>query len=149
MTKIRLIRRAAVVGSAASAIAYVGFLMAGLNGGGPHLDDLWGAVFFAPAHVLVAWAIFWVLGVIAFAFRSKLADHLLLLSAGLVGLPFLWTVAMSYLYYDWPREIWPSFQDDAWRWHLTYIYAEFALGIFLGFIGLAATALTISKPAET
>ncbi|MNQ49567.1 hypothetical protein D3C85_634810 [compost metagenome] len=149
MTKMRLIRRAAVVGSAASAIAYVGFLMAGLNDGGPRFGDLWRAVFFAPAHVLVAWTIFWILGAIAFAFRSELADRLLLLSAGLVGLPFLWAVALLYLYYDRPRGILPSFQDEAWRWSVTYIYADFALGIFLGFIGLAAATLTISKPAET
>lgn len=149
MTKRHSIRCVAFVGLAAVAVAYVGVLMAGLNDGGPRLDDLWRVLLQAPGHTVAAWAGFAAFGILAFAFRRRLSDHLLMAAAALVGVPLLWAVTLRYVYYDRPRGIWPGFQDETWRWLVTDVYAEFAFGILIGVLGVIASTADPGKRGDT
>lgn len=148
MTKARLVRLLALFGAAASAVGYVGFVLAGLNGGGAGLDDLWKTAVFARAHIILAWMIFFACGAVAYVLRSKISDKLLIVAAALVGLPAGWAASLRFLYYDQPRGIWPGFEDETWRWIVNHIYAEFSFGLMIGSLGLAAVTVAVRSKGK-
>lgn len=134
------------MGAMASAIAYLVFVLAGLNGS-PwwRAGNLFGIIVFAPAHVLAAWAIFLACGVLAFAFRRRVEQRLFVVAVGLVGLPTCWAFGLRYFYYDHAVEQWPGFDSESWRWLVSHIYAEYSFGFLIGFLGLAAATLRSAK----
>lgn len=148
MTKAHSIRLFASLGAAASAAAYVGFVMVGLNEGGARVVDLWETVVFARSHVILAWTIFVAFGVAAYVFREKIGNRLLIMAAVLLGAPVAWAAGLRFLYYNQPDGWWPSFDNEIWRWLINHIYAEFSLGLMIGFLGLAAVTLDIRSKGE-
>ncbi|MEJ6790930.1 hypothetical protein BrevBR_15410 [Brevundimonas sp. BR2-1] len=125
-----------------SVVAYLFFVLAGLNGDAWwHANKLWATVVLARAHVLAAWAVFVVFGAAAFVFRRRLGNRLFVVGAGLLGLPVCWALSLRFFYYSQPGGWWPGFGDDVWRWVVNHVYAEFAVGLMIGFLGLAAVTL--------
>lgn len=141
MAKAKTIRTVALVGAATSAVAYLFFVLVGLNGDAWwHANKLWATAVLAPAHVQVAWAIFAAFGAVSFVCRRSLGHRLLPVAVGLLGLPVCWALGLRFFHYNrggW----WPGFGDDVWRWTVNNAYAEFAVGLMIGFLGLAAVTL--------
>jgi hypothetical protein len=145
VTKTRAVRFVALFGAAICAVAYCAFVLAGLNGGGPDVQDLWEIAIFARAHVILAWAGFAACGACGFLLRDRIADRLIIVGLVLGGLPVCWAAGLRFLYYDQPRGIFPGFEDETWRWLVNHIYAEFSIGIMIGFLGLAAITLASKR----
>ena len=137
MRKAQLVRLVGIGGAAISAIAYVTFVLVGLNGGGARFELLWKTVVFAPPHVIVAWVIFGACGGTAYVFRQELGYRSILVGGALVGLPAVWVVGL-FSYYAESVPEWPGFNGEVWRWTVNLAYAEFAFGFLIGFLGLAA-----------
>lgn len=138
-----------VCGAIASAMAYVGFVWAGLNGDAWwHANKLWATAALAPAHVLIAWMTFAALGAIAFILRGRLATKPLAVSAILVGTPLLWVIGLSFVYHSQSPRWWPGFDSRLWRWLVSDNYAEFSFGLMIGFLGLAWVASAWNAASE-
>jgi hypothetical protein len=147
MADVLLIRLVAVCGSFLSAVAYVAFAAVNTNGDRWwHANKFWAIIGLAPLHVLSAWTLFAMCGGAAYLFRHKLAHRPLLVTAVLIGFPTVWAVALRFLYYAEAGSWWPSFTDQEWRWLVSHIYAEFAFGLLVGFVGLAAFAMNRRPP---
>lgn len=143
MTKAHSIRLFALIGAAASGAAYVGFVMVGLNEGGAQVVDLWETLIFASPHVILAWTMFAALGTAAYVFREKVGQRLLIAAVVLLGLPVAWAAGLRFLYYSQPGGWWPGFDNEIWRWMINHVYAEFSLGLMIGFLGLVAVTLGV------
>lgn len=148
MTKAHLVRLVALFGAVACAAGYVGFVLAGLNGGGARVPDLWRTVVFARPHVVLAWAIFVSCGAAAYVYRGKFGNRPIMLAVALVGLPGLWATGLRFLYYNQPSGWWPSFEDETWRWIVNHIYAEFCVSLMVGFLGAATATIGLDARAR-
>lgn len=139
MGNIRLVRLVAFGGSVVSAGAYLTFAFLNMNGDRWwHANKLWATVWIAPLHVLSAWTLFAVCGGVAYVRRRSLARRPFTVAAVLVGLPIFWAVGLRFAYYNQSGFFWPGFENEEWRWMVSHLYAEFAFGILVGFVGLAS-----------
>lgn len=145
MTKARVVRSFASFGAAFFAFAYCGFVLAGLNGGGASLADLWTTLAVAPAHVFLGWTLFAALGLLAFIFRGRLVHRLVATGTILVGLPTFWAFGTWLFYINETQGWWPGFDDEVWRWQVNHVYAEFSAGLVIGFLGVIATTLAVTS----
>lgn len=143
MTKARAVRSVALFGAACFAVAYCGFVLAGLNGGRASLSDLWTTVAVAPAHVLLAWALFAASGAATFICRGRLAHRLIAIGIILVGLPTFWAFGLWLFYLYDTQGWWPGFGNEVWRWQVNHVYAEFALAVVIGFLGVIGATLAV------
>lgn len=143
MTKLRAIRVMAVLGLLTSATAYVMFVQLHLNG-----DDwwqknkLWATVVMAEPPERMAWVSFFLFGLAAFALRSRLGKTPIIASAVLVVAPVVWIVFQlseiaSETRGDW---MWGN-----WRWFMAQVYAEFAVGLCLGFGSVLALTVPVHR----
>ena len=147
MMKARAVRSVAWSGAAFFALAYCGFVLAGLNGGGASLSDLWTTVAVAPAHVGLAWLLFAASGLAAFILRDRLAHRLIAIGIVLVGLPTCWAIGVWLFYINETHGWWPGFDNEVWRWQVNHVYAEFAAALVIGFLGMAGATLAVT-PAD-
>ncbi|WP_428152448.1 hypothetical protein [Brevundimonas sp.] len=145
MTKARVVRSFASFGAAFFAFAYCGFVLAGLNGGGAGLVDLWTTLAVAPAHVFLGWTLFAALGLLALIFRGRLVHRLVATGTILVGLPTFWAFVTWLFYVNESQGWWPGFDDEVWRWQVNHVYAEFSAGLVVGFLGVIATTLAVTS----
>jgi len=83
------------------------------------------------------------LGAAAYVFREKVGQRLLIAAVILLGLPVAWAAGLRFLYYGRPDGWWPGFDNEIWRWMINHVYAEFSLGLMIGFLGLVAVTLGV------